>query len=117
MTAAYFTDSCCDLPHSYAEERDLTIVPMSYRVDGVDYVDDYGLSLSYHDFYEKLRAGIPSSTSQVTSAQYEAALRLPWRPDGTSFASPSPPRCPAPMRARCWPSATWRSAIPAAASM
>ena len=74
MTAAYFTDSCCDLPQSYAEERDLTIVPMSYRVDGVDYVDDYGLSLSYHDFYEKLRAGIPSSTSQVTSAQYEAAF-------------------------------------------
>lgn len=117
MTAAYFTDSCCDLPHSYAEERDLTIVPMSYRVDGVDYVDDYGLSLSYHDFYEKLRAGIPSSTSQVTSAQYEAAFTPALEAGRTSFASPFPPRCPAPMRAHCWPSATWRSAIPAVASM
>lgn len=74
MRAAYFTDSCCDLPLSYAKERDFTILPMTFRLEDREYEDDGGLSLSNHDFYEALRGGKTSSTSQITAQKYEAAF-------------------------------------------
>lgn len=81
MAVRFFTDSCCDLPKEYVQERDFSNMPMLYTVDGKDYYDDYGESLSYHDFYEKLRAGIPSVTAQLTASYLEEQF-TPWLEKG-----------------------------------
>ena len=60
------SDATCDLPESYAREHNLHIIPMTYLVDGQDYHGD----LTLHDFYDKMRAGSMTTTSQITPAQF-----------------------------------------------
>lgn len=74
MAYRVFTDSCSDLQKEYAQERALTVIPMRYRIGEKDYLDDYGASMSYHDFYEKLRAGGSSTTAQINTADFEKAF-------------------------------------------
>ena len=64
-----FTDSCSDLPQSYGKERHFDIIPMIYRIDDTDYLDDG--SMSSHEYYEKIRGGSWSTTAQITSARFE----------------------------------------------
>ncbi len=35
-------ESTADLPLSYLEERNISAIPYTYSVDGVEYVDDMG---------------------------------------------------------------------------
>lgn len=72
MAYQIFTDSCCDLQQAYALEHALGVIPMSFRIDDQEYLDDYGASLPYHDFYEKLRAGGWSTTAQINSEEFAA---------------------------------------------
>ena len=72
MAYRVFTDSCSDLQKEYAQERALTVIPMRYRIGEKDYLDDYGASMSYHDFYEKLRAGGSSTTAQITVVRIDS---------------------------------------------
>ena len=60
------SDATCDLPESYAQQHNLHIIPMSYLVDG----EDYHGTLTLHDFYDKMRAGSMTTTSQITPAQF-----------------------------------------------
>ena len=71
MLYRVFTDSCSDLCQDYAKERALGVIPMLYRIEDKEYQDDYGASMSYHDFYEKLRAGGSCTTAQINAAEFE----------------------------------------------
>ena len=71
--------SCCstvDLSVERLEERDIKWVPFHFHIDGKDYLDDYGKSMSLAEFYQRERDGATPTTSQVNAKEY---LNL-WKP-------------------------------------
>ena len=65
--------SCCstaDLSKEHFDRRDIHFVPFHYKLDGRDYPDDLGQSMSFPDFYEAMRRGADTSTSQVNISEY-----------------------------------------------
>lgn len=69
-------ESTADLTEEYLRERDIPFACFRFHMDGRDYKDDYGRSMPAEDFYERLRKGSVSQTSQVPAADYESL----WRP-------------------------------------
>lgn len=69
------TSSTADLTESYAQEHDIECLPYSFLLDGTEYMDDFGRSLSYKDFYAKVRGGSTPTTSMVNAAAYEKYFR------------------------------------------
>ncbi|KPU45964.1 DegV domain-containing protein [Oxobacter pfennigii] len=65
MQTVILTDSCSDLPLSYVEENNIHVIGMAYNFKGQEHIDDFGKTLSYKEFYDNLRAGEMSSTSQI----------------------------------------------------
>jgi len=60
------TDSTSDLPVKLVEELELHVIPMLYTIDGKDYLNTPDeRDLSSHDFYDLLRAGKTSTTTQI----------------------------------------------------
>lgn len=65
------TDSCSDMPASMAEELGVTVIPMSFTVNGrtyKNYSDNRELDL--HDYYEMLKSGARSTTSQLSPSEF-----------------------------------------------
>ncbi|MDO4983612.1 MAG: DegV family protein [Eubacteriales bacterium] len=65
--------SCCstaDLTKERFEGADIKYVPFHYAIDGNEYTDDLGATLSYHEFYEKIRQGAETRTAQVNISEY-----------------------------------------------
>lgn len=65
--------TCCstaDLPSSYFEERKIPYVCFHYTIDGQEYPDDLGQTMSFSDFYGKIRGGAMPTTSQVNVDQF-----------------------------------------------
>ena len=70
------TDSTSDLPVKLIEELDLHVIPMLYTVDGKDYLNTPDeKELSSHDFYDLLRAGKTSTTTQINSEVFKDEVR------------------------------------------
>lgn len=67
MDTVIIADSCSDLPLSYIKERNIPIINYTYMVKDKEYVDDFGQSLSYEDFYDAVRTGAMPTTSQINS--------------------------------------------------
>ena len=65
------TDSTCDLPQSYYEERGIVCVPFPYSLDGTPYLDDFGQSLPYAQFYAQMRQGSMPTTSTINTLMYD----------------------------------------------
>jgi len=63
------TDSTCDLPVEVVAETGVIIMKMSFEIDGKSMLDG---DMDYHDFYEKMRAGAATKTSQLTPATCES---------------------------------------------
>ena len=70
MQPIIITDSCSDLPLEYVRKRDLPILSFTFNYMGEDRKDDLGQTLSYTDFYNGIREGHMSTTSQVNSHTY-----------------------------------------------
>ncbi len=64
--------STADLPTEFAKEHNITVLPYQFFMDGKEYYDDQGVSISTHDFYEKVRAGSMPTTSMVNADRYIA---------------------------------------------
>jgi len=65
------SDSCSDLTPELIEESDLNIVPMMFRLGDKDYLDyPENREIDTRDFYNQLRAGALSKTSQITPGRY-----------------------------------------------
>lgn len=75
MKIKIITDSSCDLSCDYIKENDLEVIPFPYSIDGKEYIDDFGKSLSYQDFYNELRNGRLPSTSQITAFTFENVFK------------------------------------------
>lgn len=65
-------NSTVDLPKEWLAERGVTVVPLSYTIDGKTYEDMDGLSPK--EFFAKLRAGKMAVTSQVGPGGAKEAL-------------------------------------------
>ena len=65
--------SCCstaDLTKERLESCNIKYVPFHFAVNGTEYMDDLGESLSYDEFYQKMRDGADTRTSQVNISEY-----------------------------------------------
>ena len=60
------------LPREWLEERNVPVIPLKYTIDGETYTDMYGLSAK--EFFDKLREGHMSVTSQINPGEAEEML-------------------------------------------
>lgn len=69
------TDSTADLPMTYLEERNISVVQLSYLIDGVEIKDELNEE-NNRKFYARMRDGAAPVTAQVTTDQFIAL----WEP-------------------------------------
>ncbi|WP_302199202.1 DegV family protein [uncultured Gemmiger sp.] len=70
-----FSESTCDLTPELVQEMDIHILPMTFTVDGQSYRNyPDNREMTPKTFYNKLRAGSMSTTSQVAISDYEEAF-------------------------------------------
>lgn len=65
--------SCCsvvDLSPEYMAERNISFAPLHYILDGKEYDDDMGATMSAAEFYQTMRDGADVSTSQVNVDEF-----------------------------------------------
>ncbi len=65
--------SCCstaDLSKEHFESRDIRYICFHYTMDGKDYPDDLGQTVAFKDFYQAMRDGADTQTSQVNISEY-----------------------------------------------
>lgn len=74
MSFHILTDSCTDFPLAYVQaQRELTILPLTYQIDGKSYVPD-GTDEFTRALYKQLRAGKVATTSQVNMETWKKAF-------------------------------------------
>lgn len=65
----------CDTPADLTEqdylERDMEYICFHFQLDGKEYLDDLGKSISLVEFYQKMKDGADSKTSQINADEYE----------------------------------------------
>ncbi len=69
------TDSSCDLSADYIRESNIQVIPFTYNLDGNDYYDDFGQTVAYEEFYDRIRKGSMPTTSQITTYTFEKTFR------------------------------------------
>ena len=65
--------SCCstaDLTKEHFEERNISYICFHYIMDGKMYDDDLGVSMPFKDFYQAMRDGADTKTSQINEAEF-----------------------------------------------
>jgi len=75
MKTIIITDSNCDLNEEYLNENMIPVIPFRFNLNGKDYIDDFGRSISHKEFYDKLRKGEMSTTAQITPFTYEEVFK------------------------------------------
>ena len=69
------TDSSCDLPDKLAKELELTVLPLSFHLNGKDYrnyLDEREMPI--REFYSHIRAGETCTTSAVNVDSYKNVM-------------------------------------------
>lgn len=70
---ANYVLSCCstaDLTKEHFENRDIHYICFHYKLNGIDYDDDLGQSISFEEFYKAMDDGADTATSQVNVSEY-----------------------------------------------
>jgi DegV family protein with EDD domain len=65
--------SCCstaDLTKEHFDRRNISYICFHFRLNGVEYLDDLGQTISFDDFYKAMDEGALTSTSQVNISEY-----------------------------------------------
>lgn len=65
--------SCCstaDLSAEHLQERDIHYICFHFSLNGKEYADDLGKSISFEDFYKAMAKGAETKTSQVNAEEY-----------------------------------------------
>lgn len=65
-------NSTVDTGKEWLEERNVPVIPLKYTIDGQEYTDMYGLSDK--EFFQKLREGKMSATSQINPEEAKEML-------------------------------------------
>lgn len=76
--------TCCstaDLPLEHLTSRNIPFVSFHYIMDGEEYPDDLGQTMSFETFYARIAGGAMPTTSQVNVGQYMAFFE-PFLKDG-----------------------------------
>lgn len=61
------TDTTSDLPKDYINKHNITVLPLTYVLEGITYTQDNGLE--FKEFYNKMKNGSMPTTSQVNPTQ------------------------------------------------
>lgn len=75
MNTIIITDSNCDLPEEFLKKNNIPVIPFHFNLNGKDYEDNFGKSIGYKEFYDELRRGGMSTTSQISPYTYEDYFR------------------------------------------
>lgn len=75
MDTVIIVDSSCDLPLEFIEENKIPHLGLVCHLDGKDYIDDFGKTLTYKDFYNKLREGSMPTTSQINVYRFQELFK------------------------------------------
>ena len=65
--------SCCstaDLSKEHFERRDIKYICFHFAIDGQEYIDDLGQTISYEEFYARMDKGAETRTSQINISEY-----------------------------------------------
>lgn len=68
-----FTLTCCstaDMPYEYFLQRNISYVPFHFNIDGKDYMDDLGQTMTFDEFYSRIEKGAMPTTSQVNIGEF-----------------------------------------------
>ncbi len=65
--------STVDLNPEHLKKRNLHVMNFRFMVDNIEYVDDFGKTLSYEELYSAMDAGKKTVTSQINSTEYVQA--------------------------------------------
>ena len=65
------SDSTCDLPAELYSQLGVKILKLSFEIDGHTFSDG---DMDYHEFYDMMRKGSLTKTSQISPSQAEAAF-------------------------------------------
>lgn len=71
LTYQLITDTTCDLPASYYEDHNVEAVSLSFEVNGMQYSAN---DMSDKDFYDQMRNGAMTKTSQCTPETFETVF-------------------------------------------
>lgn len=63
-------ESTADLTKEYFEERDIRYIYFHYELDGRQYPDDLGQTMSFKAFYDAMRNGADTKTSQISMGEF-----------------------------------------------
>ena len=75
MDFVIIIDSCTDLPLKFVEESKLGVINLTCQFQGKEYVDDFGQTLDYKEFYDAVRKGETPTTSQINVYRYSEEFR------------------------------------------
>ena len=70
MNTVIITDSCCDLPLKYIEENSISALGIICNFKGKDYIEDFGKTIPYDEFYREVRNGEMPTTAQINSYRF-----------------------------------------------
>lgn len=71
MGIKIITDSACDLTRDYIKNNNIGLLSLILNLNGQAIKDDLGETLSYKDFYNKMREGATPTTSQINVHEFE----------------------------------------------
>lgn len=66
--------SCCstaDLSKEHFVKRNISYICFHYELNGVEYRDDLGESMSFEEFYRAMAQGAETKTSQINATEFE----------------------------------------------
>ena len=66
--------SCCstaDLAEDHFNKRNISYICFHFEIDGKEYIDDLGKSILFNKFYQLMREGAETKTSQVNVQEFE----------------------------------------------
>lgn len=70
------TDSCCDLNQQEVEELDLTVLPLSFTIEGRTLLNTPDCAdMAPEEFFQKIAAGADCTTAAVNVAQFTDAMK------------------------------------------
>ncbi|MCL2248359.1 MAG: DegV family protein [Oscillospiraceae bacterium] len=64
-------DTGCDVSESFIKENNLTVMPISYQIDGETHDDGGWQKITSTEFYNKLRSGSMATTTLVNPARFK----------------------------------------------
>lgn len=112
--------SCCstvDLTPGRMKARDLRYVCFKFMLDGVEYPDDMGVTMSSEELFRRMENGADTKTSQVSAMEYAEHFEAMLKEGKISFTSRCLRESAEPTIPLGWRKRSWHRNIPSARSI